>query len=1352
MFSSRRNTRDSHRNLERRFGVVSSILPQLYDILFVCVGIQTNSVVVSVEEAVMPLVRAARPLPKASSLISNGSFEVLSPRAQFRRGLKYSNPASSQNSELELLLADEAPHVKDVGSERDLTDFLSDSGSDFEDTLTKGKKRTACKTPRSTPASKRTKQDIGHTLQKTSGKQNSARQTDGLMETCSLFDAVKTAKSAMQCVVDDWLDSYKQQKETGLLELINFFIRSCGCKGTVSTEMFRIMQNTEIIHKMTEEFDEESGDYPLTMIGSQWKKFRMNFCEFISVLVRQCQYSVIYDEFLMDVVISLLTGLSDSQVRAFRHTSTLAAVKMMSALVDVALNVGIHKDNNQRQYESERNKPPSKRATEKLESLLQKHKELEENQEIIQSMMNAIFKGVFVHRYRDSVPDIRSICMEEIGMWMIKYSESFLSDGYLKYVGWMLHDKQGEVRLTCLKTLQAVYSHKELSQKMELFTSRFKARLVAMTLDKEYDVAVEAVRVLTLIQQNVEDALTSEDCENVYPLVYAAHRGVASAAGEFLYEKLFHQFDLSNQNTDKESGRRSPNGHFFKLILSFFIESELHEHAAYLVDSLWDCAGHLLKDWEGMTELLLEEVADDDEGLTDKDEAALIEIMVCSMKQAVEVHPPIGRAVGKKALTAKERKMKQDDKSRLTNHLILVLPQLLAKYSADAEKVTSLLQALHYFDLDVYCTGRLEKYLDLLLKQICDIVEKHTELDVLDACARAFYILCNEEYTFYNRANVARSQLVDLFVDKLSQDVEELLQGWCPDEAEVYSVAATMKRIAAFHNVHDLTKWELFDPFYHLLKKEIETGDLPEQIMVPALKFVHFDMVWKLSQVSTSTPAMEKILELKKQLKLFCGVCQSCLSAVHMSVRDQAFILLSDVLLIFSHQMVNGDCSFLEPLVLKPEPSLESELASFIMDYVFVDLEEEEADGASEDEAAKIGALHKRRSFLAGFCKLVIYNVLDLNAATDIFKNYMKYYNDYGDIIKETLSKARQIDKVQCAKTLVLSLQQLFTELIVDMDPFEAQSTPAFTDIRDLARRFALTFGLDPLKHREPIVMLHKDGIKFAFKKPHPRGPRYPPLNLPFLEILSEFSFKLLKQDKSILLNYLEKMRSSQLAFDQTELWVAFSTYRNSLKGTPDEETMSLLSGKASTVRRRKGPMSSAKRRKPDVSNAGSDVTWTSGKLKTPPLTSTLLREPRKPLVQTRRQKKKQEEYEDDQPDSNRGSESDFIQSRSWLDTQAVNEQKHLSDTPTSSVKQLINNKMELLSLMEEEDVEEEREILIEDAETSDDYDEDYLGSYLPTSRRTIHTEHRCDLFDSTVLDIDEFCPSEGGNSTQQEH
>lgn len=41
-----------------------------------------------------------------------------------------------------------------------------------------------------------------------------------------------------------------------------------------------------------------------------------------------------------------------------------------------------------------------------------------------------------------------------------------------------------------------------------------------------------------------------------------------------------------------------------------------------------------------------------------------------------------------------------------------------------------------------------------------------------------------------------------------------------------------------------------------------------------------------------------------------------------------------------------------------------------------------------------------------------------------------------------------------------------------------------------------------------------RDGIEFAFKEPSPQGEGGPPLNLPFLDILSEFSSKLLRQDK----------------------------------------------------------------------------------------------------------------------------------------------------------------------------------------------------------------------------------------------
>uniref|UniRef100_A0A7N6B0M1 Cohesin subunit SA n=1 Tax=Anabas testudineus TaxID=64144 RepID=A0A7N6B0M1_ANATE len=1062
------------------------------------------------------------------------------------------------------------------------------------------------------------------------GWMNGHHQKNG-MENMTLFEVVKMGKSATQSVVDDWIEAYKHDRDVALLDLINFFIQCSGCKGAVSGEMFRHMQNSEIIRKMTEEFDEDSGDYPLTLSGPQWKKFRISFCDFIAVLVRQCQYSIIYDEYMMDTVISLLTGLSDSQVRAFRHTSTLAAMKLMTALVNVALNLSINMDNTQRQYETERNKVIAKRANDRLELLLQKRKELQENQDEIENMMNAIFKGVFVHRYRDAIAEIRAICIEEIGVWMKLYSDAFLNDSYLKYVGWTMHDKQGEVRLKCLTALQGLYFNRELSARLELFTSRFKDRIVSMTLDKEYDVAVQAIKLLTLVLQSSDEVLTAEDCESVYHLVYSAHRPIAVASGEFLFKKLFSHRGPEEEGLPRR-GRQSLNGSLIKTTVFFFLESELHEHGAYLVDSLWECASDLLKDWETMISLLLDEPMPGEEALTDRQETALVEIMLCAIRQACECHPPVGRGTGKRVLTAKEKKTQLDDRTRITEMFAVALPLLLAKYCVDIDKVTNLLQIPKYFDLDIYTTGRLEKHLDALLRQIWEVVDKHTDTEVLEACSTTYRYLCNEEFTIFNRVDIARSQLLDELVDKFARLVEDFLQeGEEPDEDDAYQVLSTLKKLSAFHNAHDLSKWDLFTCNYRLLNTGLQNGDMPEQIVIHTMQCTHYIILWHLAKVSDGSSLKGDMVTLRKQMRAFCLMCQRYLNSINNAVKEQAFTVLCDLLLIFSHQIMSSGREQLEPLVYTPDSSLQAELLDFILDHVFIDQDDDNStDGQQDDEASKIEALHKRRNLLAAYCKLIIYNVVEINTGADIFKQYMRYYNDYGDIIKETMSKTRQIDKIQCAKTLILSLQKLFNEMLSDLGFNFDRSSSAFCGIKELARRFSLTFGLDQLKTREAIAMLHKDGIEFAFKEPSSQGEGGPPLNLAFLDILSEFSSKLIRQDKRTVHMYLERFMTFHMALQREDCWLPLISYRNSLQVGGDDDTMSVISGissRGSTVRSKKSKPATSKYKAFNIfslaeenSCSSSDAVWmnreqnvqTPVMMHSPHLTSTVLKDPKK--------------------------------------------------------------------------------------------------------------------------------------------
>lgn len=149
---------------------------------------------------------------------------------------------------------------------------------------------------------------------------------------------------------------------------------------------------------------------------------------------------------------------------------------------------------------------------------------------------------------------------------------------------------------------------------------------------------------------------------------------------------------------------------------------------------------------------------------------------------------------------------------------------------------------------------------------------------------------------------------------------------------------------------------------------------------------------------------------------------------------------ICDLLIVFSRHLAPS----LERLVYEPDKNLQAQLGSFLNDKVFI----EDDDGQSPfplpfttrlgpdcswslhvpdemDENQKIEELHKRRNFLAAFCKLVVYNVVSIKCAADMFKFYMKFYNDYGDIIKATLGKSREINKVLTAKTLAVSLTQV---------------------------------------------------------------------------------------------------------------------------------------------------------------------------------------------------------------------------------------------------------------------------------------------------------------------------------------
>lgn len=138
------------------------------------------------------------------------------------------------------------------------------------------------------------------------------------------------------------------------------------------------------------------------------------------------------------------------------------------------------------------------------------------------------------------------------------------------------------------------------------------------------------------------------------------------------------------------------------------------------------------------------------------------------------------------------------------------------------------------------------------------------------------------------------------------------------------------------------------------------------------------------------------------------------------SLLSQAFELLCDLLLLYSPSSARNTPA-LQTLVYLPSDSLRCDMAGFLIDYIFSDTDSSDLDGqylfrnlvcfpeavahsydnvlmfyhsvsclAKGEEEMKIILLQKKRNQLAGYCKLVIYGVLDLVAATDVFKHYSK--------------------------------------------------------------------------------------------------------------------------------------------------------------------------------------------------------------------------------------------------------------------------------------------------------------------------------------------------------------------------
>ncbi|KDO25235.1 hypothetical protein SPRG_09482 [Saprolegnia parasitica CBS 223.65] len=485
-------------------------------------------------------------------------------------------------------------------------------------------------------------------------------------------------------------------------------------------------------------------NYPIVSKTKVYRYFKSSFAEFWEQFVVECWDSETFQS--TDVVencIDWLTTLSSAEVRAVRHTSTMAAYEIGKALVDRARLVRDQMAPIARQYTAEAKKlKDTPKKTPKFKKLHETKNKYDTQRKKIMAAIDMLFKGVVVHRYRDIMPEVRAASVAALGAWIQRMPDVFLEDNYLKYLGWMLNDKHAKVRVAVLEALQGIYESAKPS-KIEAFNARFLRRYLEMCDDVDDDVVLRAIHLVAKIDRL--DMLGDEcDLTVVERLVfYDQDDRISKAAAEF----ACLQYDAFGVSRQKELSEAQLTTQAIALIefAEEYMESlgEIERPMETLVSAFWDLEDcQVIQNWRLLAKLLGSD--SQDPALTSEQQTILIQLIAAVLKRLSEDES------APKARKASSRK-KTSDEEPASIYFCRELPHFMMRFQADSEKVCLLLQWLSLLNWNASNINQHHEHVEMLLQRLKQVYITYSEEPFLDALSSAFHYMAESSNTTLKR-------------------------------------------------------------------------------------------------------------------------------------------------------------------------------------------------------------------------------------------------------------------------------------------------------------------------------------------------------------------------------------------------------------------------------------------------------------------------------------------------------------------------------------------------------------------------------------------------------------------------
>lgn len=542
---------------------------------------------------------------------------------------------------------------------------------------------------------------------------------------------------------------------------------------------------------------QDISDYPLITKNRSAAAFKQGLHGFfVSLIQTIAQSGLLYEsQVLLENVQVWISTMASASNRPFRHTSTVVALAIISALSTVANDIVENTAKKNRQSESESKKSRVNKA--RVSAVSKEIDELNEKLQLVDATIQDWFDTVFVHRYRDVDPKIRVECVEALAEWIVTYPDKFFDGGHLRYLGWVLSDPHPPTRVEVLKQLQKLFRDRDKLAGLKTFTERFRSRIVEMaTHDAETNVRAAAVQLLDTLRE--AGFLEPDDVDSVGRLVFDAEPKVRKAVVGFfaetinsVYEQLVEDmggqealdealgepddeeetanprlewlklkclveqlvaYDSEDSELPSQIERIGPSGTDLGLIAAgiesrFFLATQALYDAIPEVRSWQVLAGYLLHDHsqtvQDESEEDVEAVLKQSCKLSDREETVLLDVLNASVRLSLQ---RLEEAQKEKKKTKAEKQAIKDEHAEAVRKLATIIPQLLKKFGALPEAASLCLRLERQLNLDIFQELRQTAALTALLDEVNRQFISHHDEHVLDeAIASILHSLSHED-------------------------------------------------------------------------------------------------------------------------------------------------------------------------------------------------------------------------------------------------------------------------------------------------------------------------------------------------------------------------------------------------------------------------------------------------------------------------------------------------------------------------------------------------------------------------------------------------------------------------------